>query len=78
MFKSIFKSNKKKKLFKVVYKTGYSSYSEKYTSLVTGVNPADAIESFYLRVRDRVADILEFTEIKYNAEGTGVINEQIN
>ena len=66
MFKSMFKkSNKNKKLYKVVYKTNYSSYSERYTLLIPGNSPVDAVENFYSKVREKVADILEFTEITY-------------
>ena len=66
MFKSLFKtSNKNKKLYKVVYKTAYSTYNSSYTMLVPGRSPADAIETFYEKVRDGVKDIVEFTEITY-------------
>lgn len=59
------KSNKNKKLYKFVYKTSFSSYNSGHTLLIPGVNPVDAVETFYTRVGKDVKDILEFTEINY-------------
>lgn len=69
MFKFMFTKQKKhKKLYKVVYKTNYSSYSERYTLLIPGDSPVDAVDNFYSKVKDKVADILEFTEITYGSD----------
>ena len=68
MFKSLFKKNKKnKKLYKVVYKTGYGVYGDKGTLLIPGNTPAEAIETFYKKINN-VKDILEFTEITYGSD----------
>ena len=77
MFKSIFKNTKNKRLYKIIFKTNYSSYGDKHTLLVTGVNPTDALENFYKKAGRDVKDILEFTEIKYSMEGTDIQHEQI-
>jgi hypothetical protein len=76
MFKSIF-ANKPKKLFKFIYKSGYGSYADKHTLLITGATPSEAVENFYKKTKDKVSDILEFTEIKYGSEGAEVTHEQV-
>lgn len=60
--------DKNKKLYKVVYKTAYGTYNSTYTLLVSGKSPADAIETFYEKVKGGVTDIVEFTEITYGSE----------
>jgi hypothetical protein len=76
MFKNIF-GNRDKKLYKVIYKNSYSNYSDRsYTLLVTGHDPASAIEAFYKKVDGTVKDIVEFTEIKYGSEGAEIKREQ--
>ena len=59
------KSNKNKKLYKVVYKDSTYKYDSSYTLLIPGANPVDAVEAFYKKVGDKAKDILEFTEITY-------------
>lgn len=75
MFKLFNKKKKANKLYKIIFKTSWSSYDSRHTLLVAGNSPVDALESFYKQAGRDVKDILEFTEITY---GSGINEKEMS
>jgi hypothetical protein len=65
------------RLFKFVYDraSGYSWEKQDCTLLVTARDHTEAVKKFYELANNNVANIKEFTEIKYSSE-EGVVSEQ--
>lgn len=71
------KATKATKIYKVIYRTTYSSYDSSHTLLVYGNNPIDGLEAFYSLAGRNVKDILEFTEITGINYGGGINDKEM-
>lgn len=64
-----FKSEKKtEKIYKFVYEAPSGWNNEKKTMLVTGRTPVEAVKKFNTMTKDRLYNIVEFTEVIHKTE----------
>ena len=67
----MFTFTKKEKLYKFVYDEPHTTnwdLNRGFTLLISARNAAEAVSKLYKVTKNRVANITEFTEIKYDSE----------